>query len=182
MILSKASRPITGMAYLIKQGGIEPYYPAPDHPTYGLIQRAEYYSKALDYSLQKQFLEPLLKKEQIDIFVASYNVKELKADDTPVEPEKSVAHQGEAQESIQSHHYSDYCVWSEGITSWLPRAEEVVFCGRTDDNQFDAIASASWDRCQAEFGHYLKKIDCYPERWEVKDFPSTEELARITRL
>ena len=213
MVMSQTTRPLTGLPYVISDEGVEVFNPSPEYPAYRLVKRAKYYSAALDYKLQKQLLEKIFKKESIDIFVASYTVKELDTghldpvdkDDVPElndlelnnlelnnleseEPEHEDPEHDDPEhrdskskeQSLTDVGYSSYCVWSEGITSWLPKSEEIVFCQVGKDGQFTAIGTATWEECENQLQKYFHKIESYPERWEVKEFPSGEELSLLT--
>ncbi|MBV1880993.1 MAG: hypothetical protein KUG82_05130 [Pseudomonadales bacterium] len=184
MVLSQTAHPLTGQPYVIRDAGVEVFCPPPEHPAYGLAKRAEYYSIALEYKFQKQLLEKIFNSENIDIFVASYTVKERGEDDVSelADSDKDDNSNKGATANLSDVRYSSYCVWSEGITSWLPESEEIVFCQAGQDGQFNAIATATWKDCKAHLEKYFHKIESYPARWEVKEFPSSEELSSVSLL
>jgi hypothetical protein len=108
-----------------------------------------------DYAAQAEALKEVHEKAGKDLFVASFSLLQEKATG-----------------SVRS-----YCVWSEGVTSLLPRTDDVFFRPKGDEG--GDIVPALWERVEAALGDLPKPAGLYPEWYVVEDFPSAEQLATL---
>ena len=105
-------------------------------------------------------------KEGIDVFVANYQTLQINA----------------------SKKIASTCVWTEGITSLLPRTDMVGLCPRAalgwepgtttlanDEQPF----MVRWDVAQETVGELMESLEGYPERYSVSAFPDQEQLTRL---
>ena len=68
----------------------------------------------------------------------------------------------------------NYCVWTAGAVSLLPRTERVIFGGEG----LEAVM-APWEKVAAVIGDLMTPTDMYPERFRVETFPTAEQLAAM---
>lgn len=110
---------------------------------------------ALDYGLQKEYLESLNEREKTDIFVATFQVWEDNA----------------------TKRQSSICVWSNGIDSLLPQAEQVLLLINAETKE---RVKVSWDIAREIVGHLMEeRTDLVPVRFRVRAFPSEQEIAKL---
>jgi hypothetical protein len=148
-------RSVSGMAFRLTGGGEwVPYLPGRGHPQYRRFKLLQVKTIGGDYAEQAEALKALHQKTGKDIFVASFS-----------------ARQGKETGEVRS-----YCVWSEGVVSFLPRTDDIFFF-RPKDGEGDIVATAPWDRARAVLGDLMKPVGLYPERYLVEEFPSDEQLA-----
>lgn len=111
--------------------------------------------QALDYSQQKQYLEVIHQKENIDVFVTTFSVYQ----ETATKREGS------------------YCVWSNGVDSLLPRTEKIMLIA---DIQTKTHVLVAWEAAQSIVGHLMEKqAEFIPERYRVRSFPGEQEFAEL---
>ena len=101
-----------------------------------------------EYHEQKELLEKLHEKREIDEFIASYTVAE----------KEGVVH--------------SYCVWTNTIISQLPQTDLVMLF----DPETEASSLASWEAMQETVPHLLEPLDCYPSRFRVTSFPNKQQM------
>jgi hypothetical protein len=133
-----------------------PFRPDPDSPLYERFRLLHIKSLAKDYAEQAEALKALHRKTGQDVFVATYTAVKKK--------------DGKA---------SSYCVWSAGVDTLLPRADEVLFHKRDATGEGKIAARGAWDKVMEVAGSLCEPCKLYPERWRVRSFPTTEQLAAI---
>jgi len=112
---------------------------------------------AIDYAQQQELLNAIHQKEGIDLFVASYKVHERK--------------DGLA--------YS-VCVWSNGVDSSLPHAENIAFMVDPEGGDHFVVG---WDAAVAIVGDLLEQEpELVPPRYRVREFPDAEQITKLRRL
>lgn len=150
-------RPILGIPLLLDGDRWVPYLPAENHPAYLRLKRMFVQSIGQGYAEQTELLNALMEKLGEDWFVANYT----------------------AVESEESRHVGSYCVWIEGLPSLLPRTEEVCFVKPRGEDDAEIIAKARWDDVCSVMGDLMQPTKFYPERYQVVQFPSEEQLAQL---
>ena len=114
------------------------------------LERRFYY---LEYADQKESLETLYARQEIDIFVATCS-----------------AVRNEETEEIFT-----YCVWPEGIKAMLPVCDKVILGAAGQPGRL-----ADWARVRAIAGELLIEDETlYPPRFHVADFPTPAQLELI---
>jgi hypothetical protein len=110
---------------------------------------------ALDYDLQKKYLEAIYERDSVDVFVASYTVY---------------------LENETARKYST-CVWSKDVDSLLPRTDEVILL--VNREPMDRV-KVTWATMQSVVGGLLEKQpELFPERYRVRVFPQPEKIADL---
>jgi hypothetical protein len=71
----------------------------------------------------------------------------------------------------ESGEITSVCSWTKGVPSLLPRTDKV---GLSSDPKGEPIL-VEWDR----LGGQMERLDLYPERYRVVDFPAESELERL---
>src|SRR5262249_50330402 len=126
-------RSTSGMAFrLTEEDEWVPFLPRRSHPEYRRFKLLQVKTLGGDYADQGDALKALHQKTGQDVFVASFS-----------------ALQGKETGEIRS-----YCVWSEGVVSFLPRTDDIFFF-RPKDGEGDTVAKAPWDRAQVALGDLM---------------------------
>ena len=129
------------------------WMPAAEHPLRKKFQELERRYSYLEYADQKESLEQLYAKEEIDLFVASCTA--VRIQDT---------------EDIFT-----YCVWPDGVDAMLPICDRVILGA---DGQPGRIAD--WSKVQAIVGELMVEDETlYPPRFRVSRFPTAAQLEEI---
>ena len=153
----KHGRPMTGLAFLLDNETWLPWLPDAGHPLRDRFTLLQLRSFGRDYAAQKELLDAFHGKAGGKIWVASYSA--VKNNETGM-----------------SH---SYCVWSRGVDTLLPKADQVYFFVSTGENEGSVVAKASWDRVQQVVGHLMEAQELYPMRYRVRVFPAAEQLAAL---
>jgi hypothetical protein len=150
------ARSISGLALRLDGDEWLPFLPAEGHPAYQQFRLLAIRSLAGDYADQKGLLEQLQEGEADPAYIAPCT----------------------AMRDKESGEAFSYCVWSEGVHAWLPRADMVVFY-RHDEENGQVLGSAPWEEVVQVAGDLLEPLDLYPERYRVRDFPGEEVLEEL---
>jgi uncharacterized protein YtpQ (UPF0354 family) len=149
-------RPLSLLAFrLTEDDEWVPFMPPLDHPRYKQFRQFQVKCFGSDYDDQKAALNELHEKTGKDIFVASYS----------------------AAEKQDTGEIRSYCVWSAGVTAFLPKTDYIYFFLPTDEENGDIVATVPWADAEASLGNRIKRVGMYPERYLVEAFPTEEEIA-----
>jgi uncharacterized protein YtpQ (UPF0354 family) len=151
------ARPITGLAFLLDNETWLPWLPDADHPLHDQFHMLQLQSIGRDYAAQKDLLDASHEKTGKNIWVASYS----------------------AVRNDKTGQFHSYCVWSQGVDTLLPKADQVYFFVPKGEKDGSVVARASWDRVQQVVGHLMESQGVYPVRYRAKEFPTAGELARM---
>ena len=73
-----------------------------------------------------------------------------------------------------------YAIWPGSGTASLPRVDYVMFMASGPDGMPSHLAAvAAWDEVDQLAGDLMTAEDCYPARFRVHDFPSSDVLASL---
>ena len=112
---------------------------------------------AIDYAQQQELLNAIHQRENVDIYVASYMIFERK---------DGLTHSA--------------CVWTKGVDSSLPRAENISFVVDTEGGDHFVV---SWDAAAPIVGNLLEEeTEFVPARYRVREFPDASQIAELRRL
>jgi hypothetical protein len=129
------------------------WLPPVGHPLRDKFREMERQFFYLEYADQKESLEQLYAKEEVDIFVATCS----------------------AVRNQESEEIFTYCVWPEGADALLPVCDKVILGTEGQPGQM-----ADWDKVQAIAGELLvEEEQLYPPRFRVSDFPTPAQLELI---
>jgi len=149
-------RPLSGIALRLVRTDWVPFLPSTDHSEFERFALLRIRSIGQDYADQKRLLDALHQKTGEDVFVASYSVCQSETGDV-----------------------LNYCVWSEGVDALLPRAETVFFIQTHGKKEEEMVGNVGWERLVRIVGNLMERLDIYPERYRVREFPSEEQLAAL---
>ena len=111
----------------------------------------------LDYNQQKQLLDKLHEKVDVDIYVAGYQIA-----------------QGEGQEAFS------ICVWSRGVDTLIPVTEQIAFMLDAEKGEFFRVP---WDAAASVVGNLMEAdAELIPKRFRVREFPNDEQIAQLRKL
>lgn len=141
-------RPLCSIPHILVGDEWLPWMPPADHPHYERFKllSLKYYYR--DYAEQKKLLDKLHEKTGDDVFVSTFSA---------VERDSKVR---------------SYCVWAKNVVAWLPKTDYVALYVNKPEQQW----FVRWDRVQEVAGDLLTPLDCYPPRWLVKEWPTTEQI------
>lgn len=149
-------RSLSGIAFrLTDENEWIPFLPSSQHPQYKQYRLLQVRTSGNDYAEQKGAMDELHEQTGKDIFVASYS-----------------AFEKEDTKEIRS-----YCVWSDGVVAFLPKADYIYFYRKRDTEKGAIVATVSWPVAEATLGDRIKPVGIYPERYLVEEFPTEEEIA-----
>jgi hypothetical protein len=109
------------------------------------------------YKDQKDGLEKWLARTGRDIFVATYVLVAKPNDGDDV---------------------SSYCTWTQGAHSWLPLTDLVALNRDLGKGEFETIF-VTWGTLEEMAQPLLRRLEEEPPRFEVVDFPATDEWRRL---
>lgn len=112
---------------------------------------------AIDYAQQQELLNAIHERENVDIYVASHKILERK----------------------DGFAYS-VCVWTKGVDSSLPRAENIAFMVDPEGGDHFVV---SWEAAASIVGNLLEEeTEFVPVRYRVREFPNAAQIAELRRL
>jgi uncharacterized protein YtpQ (UPF0354 family) len=149
-------RTVSGAALRLEGDEWTRWMPPGDHPLYENFRGLWLQSQGQDYGEQTELLNKLHESRGEDVFVAAFNVMQHKETGARI----------------------NFCVWTDGTVSLLPRTEQVVLGGPGQPTVF-----APWEKVVEVAGQLMTPVDdMYPERYRVEEFPSAEQLAAMGDL
>lgn len=146
------TRLLSGSPVVLRGGSWEAFDPPVELATE--FQRLRRRYAAMAYRQQSDVLQKYLEAIGEDVFVGSWLLEA--ADDAPP---------GE---------FMTLAVWTEGVVTLLPEADEVVF-----NATGGVLYRAPWARVQAVVAHLMKSTGYFPARWYVDGFPTPQELLEM---
>jgi hypothetical protein len=152
-------RSISGIAFHLEGEDWLPFLPDPDHPQFSKFKLLWVKTAGSDYGDQAEVLNALHEKTNRDIYVAKFS----------------------AVQKPETGEVRSYCVWSEGVVSFLPETDDIFFFRPKTDDDGDIVARAPWERVREIAGDLMKPVGIYPERYLVDDFPSEPQLAALAQ-
>jgi uncharacterized protein YtpQ (UPF0354 family) len=152
----KQGHPLSPDLYVLVDGTWKVFVPE-DQSLRDLWMTIKRRRDALDYSQQQQLLNEIHEIHKIDVFVASYKIYERK--------------DGSAYSA---------CVWSNGVDSSLPQAENIAFLVDIENQEHFMVP---WEAAASVVGSLLEQeADLTPVRYRARHFPSAEQLGRLRQL
>ena len=152
----KQGHPLSPDLYVLVDGTWKVFVPE-DQSLRDLWMTIKRRRDALDYSQQQQLLNEIHEIQKIDVFVASYKIYERK--------------DGSAYSA---------CVWSNGVDSSLPQAENIAFLVDIENQEHFMVP---WEAAASVVGSLLEQeADLTPVRYRARHFPSAEQLGRLRQL
>jgi hypothetical protein len=129
------------------------WMPPLGHPLRDKFREMERQFFYLEYADQKESMEQLYAKDEIDIFVATCT----------------------AVRNQETEEIFTYCVWPEGVEAMLPVCGKVILGTGGQSGQM-----ADWDKVQAVAGELMRADETlYPPRFHVSEFPTPAQLEAI---
>lgn len=145
---------LSGVALVLDGDEWVDWMPPEGHPLHGTFRDLETKFLWPEYRDQKELLDTLHKRDQVELFVTTYSALQKKAGGALV----------------------SYCVWGEGVDALLPVTQKVIFMAQGQE-KFAALGD--WERVRAVVGDLMEETDDYPKRFRVRQFPDAEALAAI---
>jgi len=152
----KRGHPLSPELYVLADGKWQVY--VPEEPALRELWRTlKIRREALDYAQQQELLNAIHEQDGTDIFVASYKVCERK----------------------DGFAYS-VCVWSNGVDSTLPVAENIAFMVDPEGGDHFVVR---WEDAAPIVGDLMEKeTEFVPVRYRAREFPGAEQIAKLRRV
>ncbi|MEZ4440011.1 MAG: hypothetical protein R3B72_13020 [Polyangiaceae bacterium] len=129
-----------------------PFLPDPDSAVASLFAELRVRQLVGEYQHQRELLR---RRHDEEIFVASFT----------------------GLSSNDGGGATSYCVWTRGVPSLLPHAEQVALLDPDGDHPEPLLAP--WSVVVDHAGDLLSPEDCYPPRYRVEGFPDARAMAAI---
>ncbi|MDX2111086.1 MAG: hypothetical protein SFY80_12665 [Verrucomicrobiota bacterium] len=152
-------RLMTLTALVFKDGKWQPFLPSEDSPLYNDFRKLQIMSKSRDYGEQVELLEQKYKREKADVFVAKYTCFENK--------------QGRLR---------TISTWTKGVDTLLPVTDMITFVDVDLPKPTAITAFVSWEQATTVVGHLMEKMEYYPTRYRVRQYPNAEEMIALKNL
>jgi hypothetical protein len=151
---------VSSAMYCIQGGKIQAYQPQ-DGAVVQMLGDLQHRCLASDYRSQQELLEKLHEVKKQDIFVATYQLLENKAD----------------------HSLTSCCTWVKGVDSLLPKTDWVALV-TPDDSGGDAAVTKmlAWADVMSIGAELMQAVEGYPLRYRVQAFPSVQQLAAVPEV
>ncbi len=150
-----APQSLTGYVFRQTQGKWRCWLPERGHPAYKPLKLLQMESQARDYAQQKRLLDELGRKADNPLCLASFS----------------------ALEDEQTGEPRSFTVWPEGLEILLPQTDEVLFFQpNAAGDAGEVIARGSWEQVQRAAGDLMERLELYPPRYLVRDFPNQLRL------
>jgi hypothetical protein len=151
-------RPISTVALRLVGDDWESWLPPRESPHYAKFHELRLRTVGVEYNDQKELLDQIHETTGEDVFVASYSAVQHK----------------------ESGKITSYSVWAEGVLSLLPETDDLVLVrGNPQADDIQVVASASFEQVREIVGELMQPAGLYPERYRVREFPTTQQLAAI---
>lgn len=129
------------------------WIPPVGHPLRDKFRELERKYFYLEYADQKESLDQLYAKKEIDIFVATCT----------------------AVRNQETEEIFTYCVWPEGVDALLPVCDKIILGVEGQPGQM-----ADWNKVQRIAGELMEEDETlYPPRIRVSNFPTPAQLETI---
>jgi hypothetical protein len=176
--LSKSEgRTVSAVPFVLEASGWKPWLPPASHPLYWAIKELHVTEFDNHYEAQTELLKELLDRDFGDEapFVASYKVGQFGE------------HAGAAVVTSQ-------CIWPETVDALLPKTEVVILKQLLNRDELEQNEDAepefgnwltlTWQQLADYLGPRLKRLDYFPERYEVRgdDFPAGDDWQRLEKV
>lgn len=148
-------RPMTALTFRLEGDEWTPWQPPRSCSSYKQFQSLRAQSIGQEYTDQKELLEKTLRREEDEVFIASYM----------------------AMRNNTTGEIASFCSWADGVPTLLPRTDRIAFI-----REHSEPILVPWERAEQVVGHLITPQDIYPERVRVEDFPTPEEFERLRKL
>ncbi len=147
-------RPMSGFALKLEGDDWVTWMPPKNHPLYSEFHLLQLQSRGSDYAEQKQLLEKVHETTGEELFVATYFITQ----------------------DNNTGEYSTHCVWTENVSTLLPHTTKIAFLRQGEEQKATLVP---WDKAVGVIGDLMQPTGTYPERWQVSEFPTEEQLAEM---
>lgn len=113
-----------------------------------------------NYHVQKEQLDTIHDEQNTDVFVASYQLFELKDGNGKT---------------------FSMCSWTETVDTLLPKTDRVALVQPQADGTVQTRI-VDWHELEAKLGELLTPVSVYPPRYRTLGFPTAAQLSQLTSL
>ncbi len=152
----KRGHPLSPDLYVLRDGTWQQFIPE-EKSLRDLWWTLKMRRDQIDYAQQQELLNAIHEKEGTDIYVAGYMV---------LEPKEGAAY--------------SVCVWTDGVDSTLPQAENIAFMVDPEGGDHFVVR---WEVAAPIVGDLLEKeTEFIPVRYRAREFPDGEQIEKLRRL
>jgi hypothetical protein len=144
---------------VLRDGAFVDFIVEDSSPIFPDVDRARHMTALGSYAEQKANLEHAYQKQGRDIFVANYTLVETDRKDL-----------------------RSYAVWTKGVATLLPEAEEIFFIDGSLAEEKRLVARARFSDAAAIVGDLMLDTKMFPPRHYVSKFPTAEQLAKFEKV
>jgi hypothetical protein len=156
----QTSQGLSGFALSKTANGWETWMPSPDRRSYEKLLLARLQSKARAYQEQQHLLENLYQLEGNKDAIGPYAV--LRGDENEV---------------------LTASLWAQGTVALLPKVDLIELVWPAPPGQEEPRTwPIKWDQLTKLLGDRMTLTEEIPERWRVHQFPTDDELLKLTEL
>lgn len=130
------------------------------HECYELLRELRVRQAAQLYQEQTAALQTWMERQGEDVFVAGLI----------------------AARQPQTGRFNSIAVWSKGVDSLLPRAEQVAFFDPDREEAERTVALIDFDLVESHLSETFERTDHVPERLRVRSFPPEATILELRRL
>ncbi len=159
-MVKELARPQNIAPLVLRGGVIHDYEVSAGSPAFSAVARARALAWLSAYVEQKAVLEKVYERSGKDIYVGEHTLT--------------------SSESAGVTRYLSYCVWSRGVPTLVPMADDVVFYDPDAPDEKKARARVPWSTVREVLDDLMLDTKMFPPRFYVSQFPSPEQFARMT--
>ena len=131
-----------------------------DHPCGATWRRLRLLERGTLYNQQKDMLEEIHRRENVDVFVASF---------------------GSIQDK-ETGELRSWCSWAKGVLALLPCTDLISFADPEAPKDQQFVGFFPWEHVETCCGDLLQRTNDVPERFRVEAFPSEEQIRAMRGL
>jgi hypothetical protein len=125
-----------------------------DHPCAAAWRRLRLLERGTLYKQQKEMLDEIHRRENVDLFVATF---------------------GSLQDK-ETGELRSWSSWAKGVLALLPRADLIGLADPEGPEGKQFFGMFPWEAVETICGDLLQRTNDIPERYRVEGFPSEEQI------
>ncbi|MBZ0090417.1 MAG: hypothetical protein K8H90_08580, partial [Thermoanaerobaculia bacterium] len=87
-----------------------------------------------------------------------------------------------ASKHTETGHFNSVAVWSKGVDTLLPQAEQIAFYDPDEGEKGKTLAMVDSDLVESRLETHLERTDHVPKRFRVRTFPTLEAIEQLRLL
>lgn len=164
--------PISALPFLIDGQNLKPWLPEVSHPAHAAMKMLHIHNASYLSDMQGQLLNQKFAAEDIDVHLSVYRPMEITRDDGGIE-------------------YHSMCVWTDSVTTLLPKTDFVAVQqllnrdaldqGKSRQPKFGKILIIPWETFATVLDSKLNRAETYPERYRIETTLSSDAWSTLSK-